>query len=136
MKRLRLLALPLLLSVAAPAWADPPADIVPSVEALRQKVGAAGVSIAIGVSELGPLNVYVSASSPVVLDPASGFAVTNFHAGVTFNASLPSITDPFQLRNTAFTPIAALTDVQWLDALKLSVVNQANAPPGGEAKAS
>ncbi|MGN6690541.1 MAG: serine hydrolase [Sphingopyxis sp.] len=47
MKRLRLLALPLLLSVAAPAWADPPADIVPSVEALRQKVGAAGVSIAI-----------------------------------------------------------------------------------------
>ncbi len=47
MKRLRLLALPLLLSAAAPAWADPPADIVPSVEALRQKVGAAGVSIAI-----------------------------------------------------------------------------------------
>ena len=94
--------------------------------------GLSGVSIAIGVSELGPLNVYVSASSPVVLDPASGFAVTNFHAGVTFNASLPSITDPFQLRNTAFTPIAALTDVQWLDALKLSVVNQANAPPGGD----
>ncbi|HMN54232.1 MAG TPA: serine hydrolase [Sphingopyxis sp.] len=47
MKVLRLLALPLLLSVAAPVWADPPADIGESVEALRQKVGAPGVSIAI-----------------------------------------------------------------------------------------
>ncbi len=43
----RLLALSLLLSVAMPAWAEPPADIAESVEALRQKVGAAGVSIAI-----------------------------------------------------------------------------------------
>jgi len=47
MKTLRLLALPLLLSAAAPVWADPPADIGESVEALRQKVGAPGVSIAI-----------------------------------------------------------------------------------------
>ena len=43
----RLLALSLLLSVAMPAWAEPPADIAESVEALRQKIGAAGVSIAI-----------------------------------------------------------------------------------------
>ncbi len=43
----RLLALCLLVSLAMPAWADPPADIGESVEALRQKVGAAGVSIAI-----------------------------------------------------------------------------------------
>ncbi len=47
MKPLRLLALPLLLSIAAPAWADPPADIAESVEAARRKVGAVGVSIAI-----------------------------------------------------------------------------------------
>lgn len=43
----RLLALSLMLSVAVPAWAEPPADIGESVEALRKKVGAAGVSIAI-----------------------------------------------------------------------------------------
>ena len=47
MKAVRLLALSLLLSAATPVWADPPADIVESVEALRQKVGAPGVSIAI-----------------------------------------------------------------------------------------
>ncbi|MGV3730232.1 MAG: serine hydrolase [Sphingopyxis sp.] len=43
----RLLALSLLLSVAMPAWAEPPADMAESVEALRKKGGAAGVSIAI-----------------------------------------------------------------------------------------
>ena len=47
MKPVRLLALSLLLSAAAPVWADPPADIGESVEVLRQKVGAPGVSIAI-----------------------------------------------------------------------------------------
>ncbi|KTE18816.1 serine hydrolase [Sphingopyxis sp. H050] len=47
MKPIRLLALSLMLSAAAPVWADPPADIVQSVEALRQKIGAPGVSIAI-----------------------------------------------------------------------------------------
>ncbi|WP_422059035.1 serine hydrolase [Sphingopyxis sp.] len=47
MKTVRLLALSLMLSAATPVWADPPADIVQSVEALRQKVGAPGVSIAI-----------------------------------------------------------------------------------------
>ena len=46
-KSVRLLALSLMLSVSAPAWADPPADIVESVEALRRTVGAPGVSIAI-----------------------------------------------------------------------------------------
>jgi CubicO group peptidase (beta-lactamase class C family) len=47
MKPVRLLVLSLLLSAAAPVWADPPADIGESVEVLRQKVGAPGVSIAI-----------------------------------------------------------------------------------------
>src|SRR3546814_13854410 len=37
----------LALAFAAPAFAEPPADIGESVEALRQKIGAVGVSIAI-----------------------------------------------------------------------------------------
>ena len=46
MKPIHLLALGLL-AFAAPAAADPPADLTAKVEALRKKVGAAGVSIAI-----------------------------------------------------------------------------------------
>jgi CubicO group peptidase (beta-lactamase class C family) len=47
MKPIHLLALGLLLSVAAPAAADPPFDLAARVEALRKRVGATGVSIAI-----------------------------------------------------------------------------------------
>jgi len=47
MKPIHLLALGLMLAVAAPAVADPPADLAAKVEALRKKVGATGVSIAI-----------------------------------------------------------------------------------------
>ncbi|AJP71773.1 serine hydrolase [Sphingomonas hengshuiensis] len=47
MNPLHLLALGLALAVATPAAADPPADLAARVEALRKRVGAAGVSIAI-----------------------------------------------------------------------------------------
>jgi CubicO group peptidase (beta-lactamase class C family) len=47
MKSPCLLVLTLLLTVSTPAWAEPPKDIGETVEALRQKVGAPGVSIAI-----------------------------------------------------------------------------------------
>ncbi|ALH80778.1 serine hydrolase [Sphingopyxis macrogoltabida] len=43
----RLITLSLLLGVAVPAWAEPPQDLVEKVEALRQEIGATGVSIAI-----------------------------------------------------------------------------------------
>lgn len=47
MKPMHLLAGALLAAVAAPASAEPPRDFAESVETLRQKVGAPGVSIAI-----------------------------------------------------------------------------------------
>lgn len=43
----RLLLLPLLCAIAAPAHAEPPADLERMVETLRQKIGAPGVSIAV-----------------------------------------------------------------------------------------
>lgn len=47
MKQARLIGASLLLALSTPALADPPADIGERVEALRQKIGALGVSIAI-----------------------------------------------------------------------------------------
>lgn len=47
MKLFRLLALTCSLALAAPALADPPEDFATRVEALREKVGAPGISIAI-----------------------------------------------------------------------------------------
>lgn len=47
MKPIHLFAAGLLLAIATPAAADPPADLAAKVEALRKQIGATGVSIAI-----------------------------------------------------------------------------------------
>lgn len=93
--------------------------------------GMSGFSIRIGLSELGPLELYLSASIPVLLEPTSGLAITDFRAGVTFNSTLPSITDPMELEGNEFKPKAQQTLQQWKDALEVSVVNQVkNSQPG------
>jgi hypothetical protein len=94
--------------------------------------GLSGFEIRIGISELGPLTVYVSAGIPILLEPNSGLSITNFRAGVTFNATLPSITDPLQLRGPAFQPQGELTPEQWQAQLKQGVLNQIRTNPGGD----
>ena len=47
MKHTHLIASALALAVPATAWAEPPAQIAQEVEALRQKIGAPGIAIAI-----------------------------------------------------------------------------------------
>ncbi|WP_447762917.1 serine hydrolase [Sphingopyxis panaciterrae] len=47
MNSVRMMTLSLLLGAAVPAWAEPPKDLAEKVEALRQEIGAPGVSIAI-----------------------------------------------------------------------------------------
>ncbi len=92
--------------------------------------GVNGFSISIGLSELGPINVYISSGFPIILDPTSGLALTNIRGGVLFNTTIPDVTDAFELRGAAFQPQGELTDAQWLEMLEGSVVNAARAPPG------
>ena len=63
--------------------------------------GIGGFSIQVGLSELGPLSAQVSVTLPegIVLDPDTGIAINDFTAGIQFYKTLPSITDPFALRN-------------------------------------
>ena len=84
MKAVRLLALSLMLSVAAPAWAEPPADVDASVEALRKKVGAAGVSIAI--VENGKTTLSRGWGVRKIGEPALVDAQTIFQTGSTGKA--------------------------------------------------
>ena len=85
--------------------------------------------IAIGLSELGPLSVLMTASVPggIVLEPNSGLAINDFTAGIEFFKSLPSIEDPFELRSPEFGPSTELTAEQWLNSLQAQVVAQFNA---------
>ncbi|MCL4179348.1 MAG: calcium-binding protein, partial [Verrucomicrobia bacterium] len=90
-----------------------------------------GFNIKLGVSELGPLQVYLSADIPIVLEPTSGLTLYGFRGGVAFNATpFPAIdttsldTIATDLRSPRFKPTAALTDDQWKDMLEQQVVNQ------------
>ncbi len=83
-----------------------------------------GFQARFGLSELGPLQGYVEVDSPQVLEPISGLAITGFRAGVTFNTTLPSITDPKELDSDAFKPQNELSLEEWQDLLTEAVINQ------------
>jgi hypothetical protein len=88
--------------------------------------GMEGVEVRLGLSQLGPLDGYIQIDQPQVLDPDTGLAITNFRAGIEFDKSLPSITDPKQLAtNPDFQTASGLTLVQWKDQLEGQVAKQA-----------
>jgi hypothetical protein len=88
--------------------------------------GVGGLTIRLGLSELGPLGVYLTASLPtgIMLVPQIGLVMNDFAAGVEFFKTLPSIDDPTELRGPDFQLPAAQTPDQWLTSIKQQVVNQ------------
>ncbi|HWG93174.1 MAG TPA: VCBS repeat-containing protein, partial [Mycobacteriales bacterium] len=104
--------------------------------------GMAGFTIRLGLSELGPLQVFLNAEVPggVLIEPTTGLTLNDFSAGVEFFKTLPSIDDPFALRSTAFGLPTSLTADQWLTSLQQQVALQAQristgATPSGFAAA-
>lgn len=102
------------------------------VEASFEFAGTSGFEIRVGLSELGPLQVYLGVSVPVLLEPISGLSITDFRAGVTFNSTLPDVTDPFELTSSAFTPASELTVDEWRSQLETAVANQATSGGSGD----
>ncbi len=94
-----------------------------------------GLNIWLGLSQLGPLQGYVKASIPVPLEPTgrTGMVLNHFRTGITFNTSLPAVTDARELRNDpGFTPIAELEFEDWREMMLSSLAMQvaANAEGG------
>ncbi|MEE8308732.1 MAG: hypothetical protein V3R81_15810, partial [Gammaproteobacteria bacterium] len=104
------------------------------------EMSSMGLYIRFAMSELGPLGVLITASSPspIVIDPIAGsIALQGFAGGVEFFKSLPSATTPEDLLAPAFTP--ALNNPSpdsdtWLAEVKQQVVTQYKSmkdmPPG------
>ncbi|MFZ0041730.1 MAG: hypothetical protein WAK93_10520, partial [Solirubrobacteraceae bacterium] len=94
--------------------------------------GLAGFDIRLGLSQLGPLDVFIDAQVPggILLDPDTGLTLNNFAGGVQFYSTLPSIDDPLQLNNPAFNLPTQLTAAQWLASLQQQVASQAKATNG------
>jgi Ca2+-binding RTX toxin-like protein len=112
---------------------------VDDVAATRLYVGARGgitlpngwgVNVQFAFSEKGFLNFYLSSNLDIPLG-TSGLSLTGLRGGVTFNATpLPSIDDPYDLRNSAFKAPDDLTNEEWEDQVRQLVINQYGGTPG------
>nr|NLI49984.1 hypothetical protein [Propionibacterium sp.] len=89
--------------------------------------GMAGLTIRLGLSELGPLQVFLNVEVPggVMLVPQIGLVMNDFAAGVEFFKSLPSLSDPFALRGPVGNLPSAQTADQWMQGLRQQVAAQA-----------
>ncbi|MBI1324889.1 hypothetical protein GC170_17120, partial [bacterium] len=84
-----------------------------------------GFDLKIGLSEIGPLSMFVSASVPLIIEPVSGLAITGFRGAVSFGDPIRPITDPKELADAEFAPPGDLNALQWQTQLKRQVANQA-----------
>src|SRR5262249_34399882 len=100
----------------------------------------AGFTIRIGLSDYGPLDVYVESTARIPLGD-TGLCLNDFRGGITFGTAFPDVTisdpprarDALQLRQPAFSTPDSLTEAQWQAQLQTQVVNQlkgSSSPPG------
>ena len=92
--------------------------------------GMAGFNIRIGLSQFGPLQVYVEADVPIPLGD-TGLFLSDFRGGITFGTSFPDIlssppvvSDALKLGGPAFSSPDSLTAAQWQAQLEAQVVKQ------------
>ncbi len=102
------------------------------VEASLDLAGLGGFTVMLGLSQLGPLDAFIEADVPILLDPDSGLALTGLYAGIEFDDTLPALTNAQQLvNNPALEPLNQLTVQQWQDELAAQVATQAQQVASG-----
>ncbi len=102
------------------------------VEASLDLAGLGGFTVMLGLSQLGPLDAFIEADVPILLDPDSGLALTGLYAGIEFDTTLPALTSAQQLvNNPALEPLNQLTVQQWQDQLASQVATQAQQVASG-----
>jgi hypothetical protein len=85
--------------------------------------GLAGLQIRLGLSQLGPLDVYAMVDAPIILDPDTGLAITDLSAGINFGGGISapdSAADLTKVATGAFSPTLS----QWETDLAGDVANQ------------
>ncbi|MGP0063987.1 MAG: beta strand repeat-containing protein, partial [Isosphaeraceae bacterium] len=85
--------------------------------------GLAGFQIMLGLSSLGPLDIYAMVDAPIILDPDTGLAITGLSAGINFGGGLAtpdSAKDLGQVAQSVFAPTLS----QWESQLAGDVAGQ------------
>ena len=87
--------------------------------------GLAGFKILLGLSQLGPLDVYAMVDAPIILDPDTGLALTGLSAGINFGGGITppdSAKDLTKVAQGTFSPTLS----QWESQLAGDVADQAS----------
>ena len=85
--------------------------------------GLAGFKIMLGLSQLGPLDVYAMVDAPIILDPDTGLALTGLSAGINFGSGINAPGGAANLTKVAqgiFSPTLS----QWESQLATDVQDQ------------
>ncbi len=85
--------------------------------------GLAGFEIRLGISQLGPLDVYAKVDAPIILEPDTGLAITDLSAGINFGSGLTTPSSAANL-GTAAAGVFAPTLTQWESQLAADVQDQ------------
>ncbi|MFM7072750.1 MAG: hypothetical protein ACKO38_13260, partial [Planctomycetota bacterium] len=87
-----------------------------------------GFQIRFAFSELGPLGVMISVKAPLVVEPVfTGITIDELTGGIEFFKSLPSVSEPEDLRGKEFADTTKLDSDTWLKQVKEQVINQVRA---------
>ena len=85
--------------------------------------GLAGFQIRLGLSQLGPLDIYAQVDAPIILDPDTGLALTGLSAGINFGGGLTTPDSAKDLNKVA-QGVFAPTLTQWESQLATDVADQ------------
>jgi hypothetical protein len=87
-----------------------------------------GFQVRFAFSELGPLGVMISVKAPLVVEPVfTGITIDELTGGIEFFKSLPSVSEPEDLRGKEFADTTKLDTDTWLKQVKQQVITQAKA---------
>ncbi len=96
------------------------------------QLGKSGVSIWVGLSQQGPLDLFVDSEIPILLDPESGLAIQSIRGGVEFGTSLAAPKSPQDLvTSSSYTMPASQTTAEWEQSLTTAVANQVSSGTSG-----
>lgn len=91
-----------------------------------------GLEMRFGISQNGPLEIYVQADADIPIVPPIGLSIKSLYGGITFDATpFPNITRATDLKNPVFDSGVEIPLDAWEKQLKQEVINQAGGGGGG-----
>ena len=90
----------------------------------KVEIAGMGLELRLALSELGPLGVLLTVKVPILIEPTSGLTINELTGGIEFYTSLPTISEPEELRGKAFADATQVDEATWMATVKQQVATQ------------